>query len=576
MTVLELPDTLKGPWDHALILTYGADIPFYEQVLSRQFASRCRNKIILMDGRQYLDACAHYADAGLVRHLNQRYVVEGIFVPHAAHAKIILLANPDRGRLLVGSGNLGWQGYASGGEIFTCYEYDVAKPQDLPAFVAVRELVEHVLGGDYVGVAAQRHIGFLLEETPWLFAVSPSTERPVRHNLTRSFVDQLREAIGDETVEELWVLSPFYDQEAAAAERLLDTFAPHRMVLLLQPRYASADPSSLQALIEHASGRCQVQPFTVGDEGCYAHAKMYLFKMANRAVCLQGSPNLSRVAMLASGLSANIEVANLVTGPRHAFDHILEALTIEPAVETLDALELSYRSDGPIAGVRDQDWYLMGGEWSEDHLTLRYAGVMPDVRTACLIVDSHTFPLVILGHGGGTVIVRVAPDAADLLARPVSVSIRWGDGDSARESNPIIVCNKASLDAMLDVEGATEALKGAGSLDLEDSELEELFDELEASLVLDQQSVWNLTGHRTSEGTTSSDEIHIDYADIDYDALRQHPRMQQYLYGSTGRHGNNQTKLQIIVLGKDMLHSYPPVYMPAAGTAERGVCVPCG
>jgi len=30
------------------------------------------------------------------------------------------------------------------------------------------------------------------------------------------------------------------------------------------------------------------------------------------------------------------------------------------------------------------------------------------------------------------------------------------------------------------------------------------------------------------------------------------------------------------VLGKDMLHSYPPVYVPAAGTAERGVCVACG
>lgn len=547
MTVLELPDTLKGLWDHALILTYGADIPFYEQVLSRQFASRCRNKIILMDGRQYLDACAHYAEAGLVRHLNQRYVVEGIFVPHAAHAKIILLANPDRGRLLVGSGNLGWQGYASGGEIFTRYEYDAAKQQDLPAFVAVRELVEHVLGGDYVGVAAQRHLGFLLEETPWLFAVSPSTERPVRHNLTRSFVNQLREAIGDETVEELWVLSPFYDQEAAAAEHLLDTFAPHKMVLLLQPRYASADPASLQRLIEHAAGRCHVQPFTVGDERCYAHAKMYFFKMANRAVCLQGSPNLSRVAMLASGPSANIEVANLMTGARHAFDHILEALTIGPAVETLDALELSYRSDGPTTAVRDQACYLMGGEWSEDRLALRYAGVMPDLEVAHLIVDGHTFPLVILDHRQGTLIVHVAPDVAGLLARPVPVSIDWGDGDSARTSNPIIVCNKASLNAMLDVGDATEALKGAGSLDLDDSKLEELFDELEASLVLDQQSVWTLTGHRTSEGAASSDEIHIDYAAIDYDALRQHPRMQQYLYGSTGRHDNNQTKLQIIL-----------------------------
>ena len=36
------------------------------------------------------------------------------------------------------------------------------------------------------------------------------------------------------------------------------------------------------------------------------------------------------------------------------------------------------------------------------------------------------------------------------------------------------------------------------------------------------------------------------------------------------------TLIQNSVLGKDMLHSYPPVYVPAAGTAERGVCVPRG
>jgi len=33
---------------------------------------------------------------------------------------------------------------------------------------------------------------------------------------------------------------------------------------------------------------------------------------------------------------------------------------------------------------------------------------------------------------------------------------------------------------------------------------------------------------------------------------------------------------RFFVLGKDMLHSYSPVYMPAAGTAERGMCVPRG
>src|SRR4029077_14570173 len=113
----------QGPWEHALILTYGVDVTFFERALWLQFAARCRNKIILADGRQYLQKSEDYAQQkGLVRHLNQIYVVAGIFGLHAhssAHAKLILLTHPEQGRLLVGIGNLNREGYASGGELFT-------------------------------------------------------------------------------------------------------------------------------------------------------------------------------------------------------------------------------------------------------------------------------------------------------------------------------------------------------------------------------------------------------------------------------------------------------------------------
>ena len=96
-----------SPWEHALILTYGADLPFFERALARQLSAQCRNKIILSDWRYHLDACAVYAEGGRVRSLNQSYIAEGVHSPRAMHAKLILLANPERGRLLVGSGNLG-------------------------------------------------------------------------------------------------------------------------------------------------------------------------------------------------------------------------------------------------------------------------------------------------------------------------------------------------------------------------------------------------------------------------------------------------------------------------------------
>ena len=79
MNDLLLPDQLKGPWEHLLILTYGADLPFFENALSRQLSPRCRNRIILMDGTHYLRTCHMHARDGLARQLNQRYVVDGIF-----------------------------------------------------------------------------------------------------------------------------------------------------------------------------------------------------------------------------------------------------------------------------------------------------------------------------------------------------------------------------------------------------------------------------------------------------------------------------------------------------------------
>ncbi|KKM73228.1 hypothetical protein LCGC14_1412640, partial [marine sediment metagenome] len=32
MDELRLPEQLSGPWHHALLLTFGADIPFFESV----------------------------------------------------------------------------------------------------------------------------------------------------------------------------------------------------------------------------------------------------------------------------------------------------------------------------------------------------------------------------------------------------------------------------------------------------------------------------------------------------------------------------------------------------------------
>jgi hypothetical protein len=393
---LELPEQLRGPWHHALILTYGADIPFFENALWSQFGARCRNKIILADGPRYLESCASYARGGLVRHLNHRYVAEGIFSPRAAHAKLILLTNPERGRLLIGSGNLGWQGYASGGELFTQYEYSADAPEALNAFLAVRELVDGLLALPYIGAPAVRRIRHLWENTPWLFQKPIGDWQPVRHNLTESFQDQLQRAVGDELVEELWVLSPFYDREAIALEHLVATFAPQAIKLVFQAGHTSVDPSALRRVLDQFAGRCTIRLCSADRDNPYVHAKLLLLKLPKRTVCLQGSPNLSQVAMLLTVPHGNIELANLLISSRNAFDELFGMLDLETDARSLDSLDLSYQPTEPAAKDLSEGWRLTGGEWQDDRLHLRFQGSKPDLQGASLMVANRPFHLDIL------------------------------------------------------------------------------------------------------------------------------------------------------------------------------------
>ncbi|MBN1878124.1 MAG: hypothetical protein JXA33_28135 [Anaerolineae bacterium] len=544
MSDLAVPVQFKGHWDHALILTYGADLPFFENALWQQFAARCRHKIILADGRQYLEACAVYAHGGLVRHLNQRYIAEGILTPRAAHAKAILLVNPEHGRLLVGSGNLGWQGYASGGELFTQYAYTENAPDMLNAFLAVRELVDTLIANHYITGTVVKRIRHIWEQTPWLFKAPVNAWQPVRHNLHHSFLNQLRALIDDVPVEELWVLAPFYDRDAVALEQLLTAFNPRQTTLLMQTASTSVDPVALQAVLARFPGRCRVCAFTKSSNTPYIHAKLYLFKLADRAICLQGSPNLSQVAMLRTVPQGNVEVANLLTGTRDAFDALINALDIQPELQ-IEALDLTYQMPSVPAEYPEAPWRLTGGEWRAARLILRYQGPLPDLQDAKLCIAGMMFALDVRQRDAHQLEISLPDDALNYLNRPVPVTLVWEDV----ASNPIFVCNLVALDRELELTDTQDTLPRIGDLDLDDEEFERLLGELDAALLIDRRSVWQLAGKRLPPASEDGDDaaLRIRYDEIDYAALRQHPKIQQYLKARVSGVGYARTRLQIIL-----------------------------
>ena len=540
---LELPLALSGSWEHALFLSYGLDLPFFERLILPNLPGTCRNRILLGDEKTYLGSCDHFADSGLVRYANSQYVAEPILRRPSSHAKLVLLTSAEAGWLAVGSGNVSMQGFASGGELFTTYTYTAEDEASLAEFVAVRELLERFRDRGLLTRTAAWHVDRLLEGASWLFRAAPAPSR-VRHNLETSFLNQLAEAVGDEHVDHLWVLVPFFDEHAQALRDLLDRLRPHVTTVLLQAGRTSVDPSALTKVAADSTGRIDIRSVSRADDP-WIHAKLFVAQTPTGAICLQGSANASLAALRNTDPDCNFEMGNLLRGSRDAFDDVLQALEIGELVEDPADLDVTYQSSKDHDHLEEAGWQLTGAEWSDQTLRISYRGVLPATAGLQLILHG-TVVDVQQAEEGLPLVLRFAEEARDWLGTASPIRLQFADGT---RSNAVFPCDRASLNATLQASPESdERLTRIGELDLDDEELELLLQELEATMVLDRRSLWQIAGKPGSKnGSADDEEAHIDYSEIDYDMLRKHPKLRQYLLPSGGAGMHARSRLQILL-----------------------------
>lgn len=124
-----------GGFSGGIFLTYTLNLTFYEQLVARELdKAGCANALIIADPDGY--ASALEMGAKTIAHCGRYYVCAPL--SHGGrgvqHAKSLLMAGPQRGRLLIGSGNLTMHGYGRNLELFTHFEYDLAQPDPLSPY----------------------------------------------------------------------------------------------------------------------------------------------------------------------------------------------------------------------------------------------------------------------------------------------------------------------------------------------------------------------------------------------------------------------------------------------------------
>ncbi len=523
---IRIPDLFNEAWNSVIIVTYGADLEFFEQVLLRQL-HRTRRRAILADGRQVTRWLAGLDNRTQLRYLNRTYVLAPIWTSGAAHAKLIMLLSQDRGLLAVGSGNLSMTGYASQGECFSRHSWSEDSQSQIGEFLAARSFIDQICERDLVDPFAVEFIRQAWQDAPWLYGKARDNNPRVRHNLEMSLLDQFVEAIRGRTVNELVVHAPFYDHRCEALAELIQRTSPGTLKLLLQERRTSIDPERLAMVLAGLPGRTDLRSADAEDTGTFLHAKFIVARCRNVTICLQGSPNISSAALLRTHPEGNIELANLLVGDARDFTHLTTGLNISRSAVDVSQLGLSIATDDD-----DDETPLRHSveelTWIPPQLTGvldRAVRVPPQLTIAGEPITEVELELSEPSNGKTRFAVTLGEKPAKILNRVAVVSFIFDNGE---ESSPTYPYHHNTLMSLTSGQAHTNLLKQVGDFELDDEELKELLAQLEEALVIDGRSIWRMAKKKAPEPNDDRTAALMSYDDIDWDAIQSHPKLAQY------------------------------------------------
>ena len=365
---LVVPDLLQGTWTSAVILSYGANLAFFESRLMSQLA-QVPLRVVLADGHQLDSTFLDAANTGQRLHMaNRAYLAGPIRHPRAAHAKFIMLLGPKEGLLIAGSGNLSQDGYATPGELWHVFAYDDERTGHLGEFTRARSLLDGLRQRDALdpptGEILNSHSGAARHGCHPILMRQPSP----RHNLDIELLDQL-EAEVTWPVEELTTYAPFHDPECAALTEIVRRFRPRKLRVLVS-RGTSVDPAKLKRAVSR-HGDSEVALIEVTDDAAtYIHAKWVHLVGKRRETLLTGSANLSRSALIHPAATGNIEIGIISHGDRGDFHRLYAPLT-QTGVSDLASLGLTCESEFETK----EPWLIPRVLWSRldrDHLDPRF------------------------------------------------------------------------------------------------------------------------------------------------------------------------------------------------------------
>lgn len=297
----------EGGFHSAFMTTYAFGALAFEDIpFPKLRGAGCRNITVLADRGMLNQAFSEFDPP---RFAGSSYHLVKVNAPAAFHPKITMLIGEKKGRLIVGSANLTALGLGGNKEQVASISYSEETPEHARFFSHALGYFQRYVPNDdqWFPVSLQR----ALRSTPWLNhyafddAFDGNGEADINFLFDRpeiNFLEQVVASIGNDVIERLVIVSPYWDKSLEGLARLRNALGSPAIDILIE-----SDASGFPA--NALSGHSGISLFDVTSraESRFLHAKLIIALGQRWDHVISGSMNCTFPALLGSTTSGNAE-----------------------------------------------------------------------------------------------------------------------------------------------------------------------------------------------------------------------------------------------------------------------------
>lgn len=474
--ILELIGKHRSKYHSCILTCYSFDFSLFEErVLPTLRLADIKNVNVLADGH-FLEMAQETTTGKEFKH-NRTYNFLPIYETGVFHPKIMLLTGKKHGLLIIGSGNITSSGLNTNDEIWGAFHLDNIGNENAPLLGAVWHYLQPFLNQS-LGFVPQK-IEWIRKHSPWLeeLPIADSWINIQSLGIEAKFVSnteqastyrQLIDNVPNKNIEQITVVSPYYDRSGTQLIQLKKHFNPSRFKCMVDPKSGLLPTEvSTEGIDFYNWADCKKDYEETYNR---LHAKLIHFQDKENEYVLLGSANMTVAAMgTADNKAANAEAGILLRRTLMAKNWI-EELKIHIPEKPIELSQQTYQGIEPNSVKRTNYQYrVLYAELRGKEITL-YLNKNITIDFKIVVLDRNDSPLenTVINSSENVLVVQIVdPDSVFKVSLINENHERISNFSIAHRLEALLRCNpdptQEKLNACLeqdypDGEGITELL----------------------------------------------------------------------------------------------------------------------